>query len=177
MKPPMLIGVAGKARSGKNTTADFIEAQYGGYQYSFANPLRAMLKAGFGIDLDIAYWQDRKENEIPALGKSPRQMMQTLGTEWGRQLVHPDLWVILAADKLRQRGGGMIVTDVRFENEATWIRKMQGVVIHVTRESASTVAAHTSENGLQVHPQDIQLVNNGGLEELQHTVSRLFSES
>lgn len=175
MRPPKLIGICGRARSGKNTTADFIQAQYGGYQYSFAQPLRKMLAAGFGIELGTAYWDKRKEEAIPALGKSPRQMLQTLGTEWGRQLVHPDVWVILAHDQLNRRGPGMIVTDVRFENEATWIRKFGGTVLHVVRENAPGVTPHTSEAGVLVHPSDIQLFNNDSLEELQHSVSKLFT--
>lgn len=175
MRPPKLIGIAGKARSGKNTTADFIQAQYGGYQYSFAAPLRRMLKAGFGIDLDTDYWIQRKEQTIPALGKSPREMMQTLGTEWGRELVHPHVWLVLAQDALNQRGPGMIVTDVRFENEAAWVRKLGGTVLHVSRKEAPGVAEHASESGVLVGAEDIQLFNDGGLEDLQFAVSKLFT--
>jgi hypothetical protein len=46
-----------------------------------------------------------KETPLPVIGKSPREIMQTLGTEWGRRLVNPDLWVCLAereVEKLRQ---------------------------------------------------------------------------
>jgi len=175
MKPPALIGIAGKARSGKNTMANFIQAEYGGYQYSFAGPLRRMLKAGFGIDMDNnAYWQDNKETVIPAFGKSPRQMMQTLGTEWGRNLVNRGIWLILAQQELFNRGPGMIVTDVRFEDEAEWIRNHRGVVIHIDRPNAAQVSTHNSENGVLVGPGDIQVHNAGALEDLQFAVSKLF---
>ena len=175
MKPPALIGIAGKARCGKNTLANFIQAQYGGYQYGFANPLRRMLNAGFGIDLDRSqYWQEHKEDVIPVFGKSPRQMMQSLGTEWGRNIIHPEVWLLLAQQELLNRGAGMIVTDVRFENETAWIRKNRGVVIHIQRDNAALVNEHSSEAGLEVVPGDITIFNNGSLDELQYATSKLF---
>lgn len=175
MNPPLLIGIAGRARTGKNTLANFIQAQHNGYyQYAFAGPIRAMLKAGLGIDMDGS-WGDTKEQEIPLLGKSPRQLMQTLGTEWGRQLVHPDLWVLLAHQLLMRRGPGMIITDLRFENEAAWVRRNRGVVLHLQRNAAPAVNDHSSESGLLVSPEDVVIHNDLDLESLQHTVSKLWT--
>lgn len=172
---PPIIAVAGKARVGKNTLAMFIQAQYGGYQYAFAGPLKAMIKAGFGIDMDEPYWAERKEDVIPNLGKSPRELMQTLGTEWGRQQVHPDLWILLAQATLLRRGPGMIITDLRFENEASWVRSKGGCVIHVERKLAPGVNEHSSEKGLQRAPEDFVVHNDLDLESLQHTVSKLWA--
>lgn len=175
MKPAPVIGIAGRARVGKDTLTDFLLAQYGGYRYSFAHPLKAMLKAGFNIDFESDYWVARKEEVIPAIGRSPRELMQTLGTEWGRQLVHPELWLILATGHLHNRGPGMIVSDIRFENEAAWVRRMGGKVVHLSRDAAPQVAGHKSEDGVIVQPVDMQVYNNGTLEDLQFTVSRMFS--
>lgn len=174
---PPIIGIAGKARTGKNTLANFIEAQYGGYQYALTSPIRAMLRAGFGIDFDDPHWVAHKEDVIPAIGRSPRELMQTLGTEWGRRRVHPDIWVILANQALLARGPGMIITDVRFENEAEWIRKNGGQVIHVSRSAAAPVHQHTSEDGIIFQPEgrDMLVINDFDLESLQHTVSKLWN--
>lgn len=171
---PPVIGIAGRARVGKDTLASFIEAEYGGYRYSLATPIRHMLRAGLGIDLDDDYWAARKEQVLPGLGHSPRTLMQTLGTEWGRNTIHPDLWVVLAHAVLTRMGPGMIVSDVRFDNEAAWIRREKGVVIHLYRDDAPEVAAHTSENGVSVRPEDIQLYNRGSLEDLQFAVTKLW---
>lgn len=168
-----LIGIAGRARSGKDTVASFIIAAIGGYRYSFADPIRAML-VPLGVDMNDPYWQARKEDVIPALGVSPRRMMQTLGTEWGRQLINPDLWLIMAHQRLLQNGPGMIIPDVRFENEAAWIRKHGGWIIHVIRPEAKAVEAHASEDGIEMHDTDARLLNNGTLEELQLSVRELL---
>lgn len=168
-----LIGIAGRARSGKDTVANFIVAAIGGYRYSFADPIRAML-APLGVDMSDPYWQARKEEPIPALGVSPRRMMQTLGTEWGRQLVNPDLWLIMAHQRLLQNGPGMIIPDVRFDNEAAWIRKHGGRIIHVVRPDTKAVEVHASEDGIEVQDTDARLFNSGTLEELQLSVRELL---
>lgn len=168
-----LIGIAGRARSGKDTVANFIVAAVGGYRYSFADPIRAML-APLGVDMSDPYWQARKEEPIPALGVSPRRMMQTLGTEWGRQLINPDLWLIMAHQRLLQNGPGMVISDVRFDNEAAWIRKHGGRIIHVIRPDTKAVEAHASEDGIEMQDTDARLFNSGTLEELQLSVRELL---
>lgn len=168
-----LIGIAGRARSGKDTVANFIVAAIGGYRYSFADPIRAML-APLGVDMSDPYWQARKEEPIPALGVSPRRMMQTLGTEWGRQLINPDLWLIMAHQRLLQNGPGMVISDVRFDNEAAWIRKHGGRIIHVIRPETKAVEAHASEDGIEMQDTDARLFNSGTLEELQLSVRELL---
>lgn len=168
-----LIGIAGRARSGKDTVANFIIAAIGGYRYSFADPIRAML-APLGVNMSDPYWQARKEELIPALGVSPRRMMQTLGTEWGRQLINPDLWLIMAHQRLLQNGPGMVIPDVRFDNEAAWIRKHGGRIIHVFRPDTKAVEAHASEDGIEMQDTDVRLFNSGTLEELQLSVRELL---
>lgn len=168
-----LIGIAGRARTGKDTVANFIVAAIGGYRYSFADPIRAML-IPLGVDMHDPYWQERKEDIIPALGVSPRRMMQTLGTEWGRQIINPNMWLIMAHQRLLSNGPGMVISDVRFENEAAWVRKHGGRIIHVIRPEAKVVEAHASEDGIEMLDIDSQLFNSGTLEELQLTVRELL---
>jgi hypothetical protein len=175
IRPP-LIGIAGRARAGKSTAAELLlRLGVGKYPYSFADPLRAMLKVGLGIDLDNAYWQMRKEDPMPEFGgHSPRALMQTLGTEWGRERVHPQLWLTLAGKTLRQRGPGMIVADVRFDNEAEWIRQRGGLVLHIERGSAPPVRNHASEAGVQRLRDDLHVFNESTLESLQRRLAQLF---
>lgn len=173
MSHPPIIGLAGPARSGKDTVANFIIAAIGGYRYGLADPIRAML-VPLGVDLNDVYWQEHKEKTIPALGVSPRRMLQTLGTEWGRNLINPDLWLVLAHQRLLRNGPGMVVPDIRFENEAAWVRRHGGKIVHIVRRNLPTIEAHTSEDGIEVLSNDAQLFNNGTLEDLQHDVRELF---
>jgi hypothetical protein len=166
MRTP-LIGIAGKARSGKDTVGNFIVSAVGGYCFGFADPIRSMMRQ-IGIDMSDPYWTDHKEEVIPALGVSPRYLMQTLGTEWGRELVNPDLWVTIAKQRVLSSGSSLaIATDVRFENEAAWIRDMGGTIIHIRRKLDKN-DQHASEAGVAVQPSDITIDNDRDLEDLQH---------
>jgi hypothetical protein len=167
MKYPVL-GLAGPARSGKDTATELIVGMTGGYRYGLADPIKEMIHVGFGIDPSDPYWVKHKEDPIPAFGgRSPRYLWQTLGTEWGRQLVAPDIWLTIARGRLLERGAGMVISDIRFENEATWVRNLGGIIIHIRRNTAPAINAHVSESGVMVHEIDKVVDNNGSIEELQ----------
>lgn len=168
---PAVIGIAGPARSGKDTICTFVITAVGGYRYSMADPIRAMLSVGVGIDMTDPYWQDRKEAAIPALGRSPREMMQTLGTEWGRMMVSPEIWLLQAQARLLDFGPGMVVPDIRFPNEATWVRKY-GALLHVRRKDTVGVSEHASEAGIEPTEHELVIHNDGTFEELQEVVKK-----
>lgn len=133
-----VVGLAGFAQSGKTTAALHLEKKYGIRRKHIAEPLRAMLAVllqanGMSSDMITRYLEgDLKEQLIPELGVTSRYAQITLGTEWGRELVNPDLWA-----KTWQRGvadGESVMNDsVRFPNEAEAIRALGGVVIMIKR--------------------------------------------
>lgn len=169
-----IIGITGRARSGKNTVADLIISHVGGYHYAFADPIRAML-AALDIDMSDPYWQSHKEQPILVLGKSPRQMMQTLGTEWGRDCINKNIWVIFAMARYKADGPGMVLSDVRFQNEAAWIREAGGLLIHVRRRNVLDVTPHSSENGVEfMEGIDASLDNDTTIEDLNAAVLSLL---
>lgn len=161
-----LIGLVGAARVGKDTAAEHLVEQYDFSQYAFADPIKEMLEPVFG---DLFYGGHREE-EIKWLGKSPRQLMQTLGTEWGRDQVHPNLWVLLAEQawqREKSRGGcGFVVSDVRFANECEWITRAGGTLIEIVRPDAPTVADHRSEREALNLLGRWRITNDGTLEDL-----------
>lgn len=172
MKVPKLIGITGKAGAGKDTLADHLAVVYGATKHHFALPLKQGLNSMFGWTMEM--WADRewKEAVIPWLGKSPRQLAQTIGTEWGRELIHPELWVLLAEQRYLSYEGKIfssccpfVIADVRFNNEAAMIRRQGGVVLQVIREEASAINQHKSEAGLQPGLVDIIVPNNGTVDE------------
>lgn len=171
-----IIALAGRARSGKSTAAELLLRMGAAkYAYGFADPIRAMLKAGLGIDLDNPYWAMRKEDPMPEFGgHSPRSLMQSLGTEWGRDLVDPHLWLTLAGRALQQRGPGMVIADCRFDNEAEWVRTQGGVVLHIERGKAPPVRAHASEAGVQQLPGDLRVFNESTIDSLHVGLAKLF---
>lgn len=138
-----------------------------------------MVKAGFGIDGKNEYWSDRdqKTAAIPWLSLdrpvSLRTLLETLGTEWGRELVCSDLWVLIAGKRFVESSSGMIVKDVRFRNEQDWLKMMGGTLVHVLRPNYRRMEAtgnHPSNIPLSIREGDKVIVNDGTLEDLNMRV-------
>jgi hypothetical protein len=174
----ILIGFTGVAGSGKDTAANWLKHLYGFKSVAFADPIRNGMRAIIGLE-DKHFQHPDKEVVLPEFGKSPRQMMQTLGTEWGRDCVNQDLWLILAGkkvDEYQNDGYHVAITDVRFENEAEWLRNKGGLIVHIKRGQSSAVA-HVSEAGVQATNEDWVIYNNGPLSNLYHRVEMAFMKA
>lgn len=170
-----LIGLIGKARSGKDTAANYLQMLHGYNRYAFAEPIKDMISAAFGYQIGESEGAD-KEQVIEWLGKSPRQLMQLLGTEWGRDLVHPNLWLLLADQTLQHHtrvgSHGLVISDVRFDNEAEWIIKQGGTLIEITRGAASAVNQHASESGIDESYPRFTVANDQTVDDLYEALHR-----
>jgi hypothetical protein len=182
----MLTGVAG---SGKSTLATIIPKVLAGpwREVAFADPLKVVchqLAALWGADVALEDFYDpvTKETALPGLdhcqAKTPRQVMQRVGTDILRAHLGPDVFVRAALHNLATGNpkDNVIVTDVRFDNEAA-LRDDPGllhlfdkvVMVRVVRPGAgsATGASHQSEQGLSEAKVDVTITNDGTLEDLQ----------
>lgn len=161
---PFVIGVTGKARSGKDTLSEHLYTRLGFdcNRAAFADPVKDMLKA-IGID-DI---EGYKEEVHPLLGVTSRKMMQTLGTEWGREAIGEDTWINLTKEKGKGKKF-LVISDVRFENEANFVRE-NGILLHVTGRGGIK-GFHKSESGVKFQLGDFR-IDNG------YEVEYLFSQA
>ena len=157
-QPARLIAITGLAGCGKSTVAEYLHRDYGFVRRKFAGPLKAMLQALYEwTDLDTGDITARlegakKERPDPVLnGATPRWAMQSLGTEWGRDSIHPDIWV----DLLRRRverdlalGWSVVIDDLRFPNEGDVVEALGGKVLQIYRHRPGLLSAsdpHVSE--------------------------------
>jgi len=76
--------------------------------------------------------------------------------------------------QLKDNTHTIIIKDIRFENEAAFLRSHHGKIWHITRPDLQKVNAHSSELGIEHVPGDILLVNDGSLEELEHKVKTVW---
>lgn len=194
------LGISGLAGSGKTTAALHIEGRWGFRRKHIATPLRAMLAVllrANGLDEETIHRYlegDLKETVIPELGVTSRQAQITLGTEWGRQLISPDLWARTWA-----RGIGLtdrVMNDsVRFLNEEEVIREMGGITIMIERPGAEPAAyrwnglgrtlygttglmwgVHDSERTDRLMP-DYTIVNDGSVEDLHRALDEVMMDA
>jgi len=172
----MLIGLCGPAGAGKNTVAELLtdSDRCSFHQLAFADPLYECISVITGISVAGLQKRDAKEAVIPWLGKSPRQMLQTLGTEWGRETVNPHIWIRIAIERAIPHlatGRGVVMTDVRFDNEAKAVVDAGGEVWRVIRPGWKCLddgtAAHQSEAGVSEHLIARTIDNSGSLDDLK----------
>jgi hypothetical protein len=74
------------------------------------------------------FWSNRMGKDF-----TPRLALQLMGTEVGRNIFHPDFWVIKVENEIKTKRGNCVITDVRFENEIECIKNMGGVLIEIKR--------------------------------------------
>lgn len=186
-----LVGLVGRKRAGKDTVAGRLIHAHGFVRVAFADPIRAVL-----LDLDpilpptsypghLASIQPiRLRRYVEALGwekakehPEVRRLLQTLGTEGLRTHVDPDIWLragMARASCWEHRP--VVITDVRFENEAEAILRVGGALVRVTRPGRpSDGDEHVSETELDDWPCDAEVVNSGTLGELFEAVDKVVS--
>lgn len=163
----LVVGLCGYAGAGKSTVAQHLVHNHCFVLHPFAGPLKAMIRCLGLADEHI----NGKLKETPCEmlgGLPPRHAMQTLGTEWGREMIHPDLWVKAWSATLPSNSvPGIVADDVRFENEMLAIRRMGGLVIEVARPGV-TGGTHASE--VIDFQTDRVILNSGTITDLQERI-------
>lgn len=179
----ILLGITGKAGSGKDTAADYLVRTHGFVKQSCAGPLKqALTVMGFPEPADRA----RKEEKIEGFDFTWREAAQKLGTEFGRAL-DQDIWVkilrrqLQAVQDLEEDTGVQaryVISDIRFDNEAAMIRGLGGVIIHLAGRAVDlgANAGHSSEAGIAFDPNDWMVDNgNEGLENLYTSLEHILT--
>jgi hypothetical protein len=129
----------------------------------FAGPLKDMLRAVGFTGRDIEGIDKEKPHDL-LCGRTPRYAMQTLGTEWGRQMIGPNFWVQLWKHQAQlelDQGVDVLVDDVRFQNELDAVHALGGLVVRVVRNLPHIASnSHASETEMDtIGPVDFTLVN------------------
>lgn len=171
-----LIGLTGKARSGKDSVAKMLTLQHGYIRTSFADPLKAAAQHIFGLSYRQTWCDDVKEVEIPRWGMTPRRIFQLLGTEAIKPAFGVDVWFKrwkMGFDAIKDTDN-VVVTDVRFDLERDELYKLGAIIVEIRRGEGLNGSAgeHSSEQGLSAPP-DFIIENDGTLEDLQVKVEAL----
>lgn len=164
MNDKILIGLTGHKGAGKSAFAAMLAGRVTVDRIHIATPLKNMLRV-LGVT-DAQLDGDEKETPCDLLnGATPRHAMQTLGTEWGRDLIDLNLWVDQWARAAEQSAAPVVINEsVRFHNELDAIKSRGGLIVRICRPGYHG-DNHSSENADL--PFDV-CVTASTLEELQH---------
>ena len=170
----ILIGLTGAKYSGKDTLADHLCHSHGFIKYALADPLKGVCKSLFGLR-DEQLWGDLKEEKDVRYSKTPRQLLQILGTDCIRQKVQDDFWVAQWQAWLNNTPHRrVVVSDVRFENEVRAIHDNGGVVLRIERPCLIRCDAHSSEQTHRLGGIDHTIINDRAPADMHRRFDALF---
>jgi hypothetical protein len=165
----LLVGVTGKARSGKDTLAKFLVNNHGFKRVAFADALKEVVALIANEPVHLYHDEVHKETLSEALEQTRRWALQAMGVA-ARESLGPDVWVRRAMRQWRADGcQPTVISDVRFDNEAEAIKQAGGIIVEMVRPGAGLVGAaakHVSEDGVREELIDIEVFNDGSLYEV-----------
>lgn len=209
----MIIGLSGKARSGKDTMAAILIKNFNFERFSFADTLKNEVSKCFDIELkyfhddnlkdseynfeikqqnieklyssfeqslETIFPEDKKDKVFSFVGKktkTPRELLQVIGTDLARNCLDDEIWIKLGKKRLKNvKADNIIITDCRFENERKAIKDMGGNLGLVKREGLSSSSSHISENQFGNDADyDYIFLNNGTLGAFESEVILWFT--
>ncbi len=210
----MLISLTGFISCGKDTVANYFQNQYNFKKMSFASALKDVLCNIFnwdrnkieGLTIEDREWRNTIDTwwaerlNIPNL--TPRFAMQYIGTDIFRDKFHNDIWIANVENKIQNSNENIVITDCRFPNELTMIRRNNGIPIRIKRGPLPTwygdaLAMNLSQyhadkeskkqklNKLNIHESETAwigsrfdqiLLNNGSINELYSQIDKFMKQ-
>jgi len=207
----MIISIAGKIGSGKDTIANIFqclwleehflnqgkhvnfsannfndlislfEREYrliGRYNViRFADKIKLMVSSLLSVPL--IKLEDREFKET-SLGEkwnnlTPRVILQLLGTECGRNIIHPDIWVNSTLSHIKNNED-YIIPDLRFKNEYNALKKLNSYMIKVIKYDIID-NNHNSENDINdITEWDAIVINSGSMQELIDQIRVIYQQ-
>ena len=184
---PKLIGVLGRSRSGKDTTANIIMSLYP-EQYilrRFAQPIKNALKEIYDFTPEQLE-DDEKEVIDKRYNITPRQAMQEMTAHYlkkhggaffsERVFTAFDISASASDSATVSAPFGIIIPDVRYEHDINAIRNRGGIIIKVTRPSLTINQQHTVEDNIQTFEGDFTIVNDGDILHLKNKIESIFNQ-
>lgn len=179
----MLIGFAGYAQTGKDTCAEHLCSQYEFQNYKFATSLKEMVG---NIDPYVFYdgWPSdhlRYSQAVSEYGyevakrnyPEVRNLLKNFGMEMRNQF-GDDIWVELLFNNIESFENNVVISDVRFLNEANAIKKYGGVVVRVNRPGVGPDSDHPSETEMDKIEYDYVIDNDGSIVELELKIDHIL---
>lgn len=142
MPKPLLIGISGKKRSGKDTLCQsLLNRLDNSVRVAFADQLKEEVAEACGVSLE--YLEHHKANF--------RYILQGWGTEFRRQLTGLNYWIEQLDNCVAAWHLGsdfIIIPDVRFQNEHAYVKQNGGIMIRINRPDMVSTDTHPSETDL-----------------------------
>jgi dephospho-CoA kinase len=165
----MIVGISGKAQSGKDTIGEYLVKKHGFIRIASADALKRIAMRTFN-------WDGEKD----AKG---RKFLQDLAT--AVRGYDPDFWINITFKEIERQNKeennvysatyrkdkNFVITDVRYKNEADYLMRAGAILMRIERAGIE-LFDHESETQLDSYENfDCRIYNNGSIEELETKTS------
>lgn len=163
----LLLGIHGKARSGKTTSADYLNSK-GIYCTSFAKRVYMAVQTLFNLQ-PSELTDEHKTIKHPIWDLTLREMLILVGHDMARMCYRQDIWikhVELELEAAIKNGIEVfVITDVRYDDEVEWLRSHNGILVHLQRD-VGEYSDHITEKGIKSIPGDHIITNQNSIFDL-----------
>lgn len=182
-----IIGIGHTKRAGKDTAANALVRDLNFRKLSFADPLKELAMeadpiitpAGGQITVNTAAGRGRMRWVVAGNGweaakdqwPEVRRYLQELG-RGAREVLGDHVWIQALENKMTY-GIDYVIADVRFQNEADWVKEIGGQLIKIERPGVGFGDGHISETALKDYPFDYVIKNDGSIMDLENKVTDL----
>lgn len=101
---------------------------------------------------------------------TPRLILQLLGTEGVRNVIHPNAWVNATMSPYNKDRSNWLITDMRFPNEFMEVCNKDGITLRIERPDIKSDDQHPSETALDNVAFHHTIINDGTIEDLKQKV-------
>lgn len=171
----MIIGICGFQSAGKDTLGDYLVREHQFVKLSFASLLKDIISILFswdrekleGLTTENREWREKVDewwaNKLNMPKLTPRYVMQFFGTDLFRNHWHKDVWVTALEKKVinyLSENKNIVITDCRFPNEIDFIKKYNGILIHVHKILPEWFYSfsNNSNNSYLLHPSELEWI-------------------
>ena len=169
-----LIALTGAAGSGKSTVAKHLSNQQIPFaRTKFSGTLKKMLMQIPNVTIDMIEGELKEEPQELFGGKTPREVMQTLGTEWGRDSVYSKIWLDSWERSICDLTY-VVVEDLRYLNEAELVKNRGGEIWRIKRPDYQC-NGHISETEMEGIEPDLTIRNSGSVKELHAMIDSVLA--
>jgi len=188
-----IIGLTGYMQVGKSTVGEILARNFGFETVAFAAPLKKMVLAldpWVAVPMCSTHPEDDENVTFRHLSSivekdgweeakrypDVRRLLQRMGTEAGRGILGPHVWIdFLRDNSLRSYDGKYAITDVRFQNEASYVYSWNGRIWRIWRDGYGP-SDHPSEREIGLIQANEEICNYGTLEDLEEYVCWLYEK-
>lgn len=155
MSDRIVVGMTGRAGSGKDTVANYLVQHHGFTKLAYAGPLKSAVCELFAIEPAVLEDRIMKEKIVEDWGRSPRWLAQWLGTDILREKIDENIFVKNMARRIGSHDR-VVISDVRFSNEADLVHELGGEVwsleagerLKLSNHMGGEEKRHITEKGL-----------------------------